>query len=148
MSYLIHTEIDIGAPCQAVWDVLVDLENHSKWNPFIRKIKGVIGPGEQLHMEPRTDDGRDHAFDPVVTEFVDGKSFAWTGNVLHRLIASGIHRFELEALSPTTCRVHHDEIFSGLLLPITILYAGGKTRRGFEEMNSALKDEVEKRASA
>lgn len=146
MGYLIHTEIDIDASCQQVWDVLVDLPAHAAWNPFIRKISGVIGPGEQLHMEPRTDDGRDHAFDSVVTEFDDGKSFAWTGNVIHRLIASGIHRFELEALGPNKCRVHHDEIFSGLLLPITVLYAGGKTRRGFEEMNVALKAEVEKRA--
>ncbi|MEN8723640.1 MAG: SRPBCC domain-containing protein [Alphaproteobacteria bacterium] len=148
MSYLIHTEIDIDAPRQLVWDVLVDLDRHTDWNPFIRKIEGTIGPGEKLHMEPRTDDGRDHAFDPVVTEYVAGKSFAWTGNVLHRLIASGIHRFDLEDLSDGRCRVHHDEIFSGLLLPITILYAGGKTRRGFEEMNVALKGEVESRATA
>lgn len=145
MPYHIHTEIDIDAPVRTIWDVLVDLESYADWNPFIKSATGAIIAGGSLHMEPRTDDGRDHSFDPVITEFEDGVRFAWTGHVLHPRLATGVHRFILEPLSDTKCRVHHDEDFSGLLLPITILYAAGKTRRGFEDMNVALKAEVERR---
>jgi uncharacterized membrane protein len=35
----IHTEIDIGAPVEKVWDLLTDFKNFELWNPFIRKIE-------------------------------------------------------------------------------------------------------------
>ena len=31
----IHTEIDISAAAEQVWDVLADFETYAQWNPFI-----------------------------------------------------------------------------------------------------------------
>lgn len=36
----ITTEIEIAAPPDAVWAVLVDYDRYSEWNPFISKLSG------------------------------------------------------------------------------------------------------------
>tara|TARA_R100000278_G_C5377313_1_gene131183 strand:- start:307 stop:483 length:177 start_codon:yes stop_codon:yes gene_type:complete len=44
----IQTEIDIYADVSTVWNVLMDFENHPKWNPFIKSISGEKVPGKKL----------------------------------------------------------------------------------------------------
>ena len=38
-------------PAQAVWDVLVDFDRYSEWNPFCVEASGVLKVGEPLSMK-------------------------------------------------------------------------------------------------
>ena len=52
----IVTKIEINAPPSRVWQVLSDLEKYPTWNPFIKKISGLLARNEKLevHMpDPR-----------------------------------------------------------------------------------------------
>ena len=50
----LHSEIEINAPAQHVWEVLTDFASYPQWNPFIRRASGVPRTGERLEvrMEP------------------------------------------------------------------------------------------------
>lgn len=146
MGHLIHTEIEIDAPAPLVWELLTDLAGYERWNPFVQKAEGTIGPGEKLTVSPRDSSGRSYTFTPTVKQFEEGRLFSWFGSVLHPALMGGDHSFELVPLEGARTRLIHDEVFSGLLLPLIILFAANKTRTGFEEMNLAIKQEAERRA--
>lgn len=148
MGHLIETRIDIDAPAALIWDLLTDLPGYESWNPFVQKAKGVIAPGETLIVSPRDASGRSYTFKPQVRLYEEGRAFSWFGAVLHPWLMGGDHRFLLEPLSDTQTRLHHDEEFSGLLLPLIILFAAQKTRTGFDDMNQAIKAEAERRATS
>ncbi|MGB0143080.1 MAG: SRPBCC family protein, partial [Luminiphilus sp.] len=38
--------VQIAAPAQAVWDVLVDFGRYREWNPFCVEASGVLEVGE------------------------------------------------------------------------------------------------------
>jgi hypothetical protein len=58
-------------------------------------------------------------------------------------VFDGEHVFELEPLDTGGTRFVHRESFRGILVPPLAKTLDTKTRRGFEAMNQALKDEVE-----
>jgi uncharacterized membrane protein len=41
----LHTEIDVEAPAERVWEVLMDFASYPQWNPFIRNISSLPAPG-------------------------------------------------------------------------------------------------------
>ena len=43
----LHSEIEIAASAQRVWDILTDFSSYPQWNPFIRRISGEAKIGER-----------------------------------------------------------------------------------------------------
>ena len=41
MRHQLHTEIEIEAPADIVWDILTDLDHYEDWNPFIVSSAGT-----------------------------------------------------------------------------------------------------------
>ena len=139
----IQTHIDIDAAPERVWAVLTDFTRHPSWNPFIREIRGEVREGARLYVRLGPPDGKPMTFKPVVTQAEHGRSFAWRGTLLAAWVFSGEHAFRLEALGPARTRLHHGEVFGGLLVPFLKRSLNTDTRRGFELMNEALKREAE-----
>lgn len=143
MNLKIHTEIDINAPASKVWHYLTDLAQYKNWNPFIVNAEGKIQIGETILVEPKVPGRGSYSFQPVITRYIEGREFSWTGDVMHRHVVSGEHIFILEPTGGNTVRLIHDEIFSGALAPLVVLFGGKKTKKGFIRMNEALKQAVE-----
>jgi len=59
MAGIFEVKIQIAAPPEYVWKVLIDFEKYEEWNPFITKIEGEpkIGSHIVLHvrLNPRLD---------------------------------------------------------------------------------------------
>ena len=45
MRHQLHTEIEIDAPTETVWETLTKLENYPNWNPFIVSAEGTVAVG-------------------------------------------------------------------------------------------------------
>ena len=44
-------KVHIAAPPEKVWDVLVNFDCYSQWNPFCVEARGVLAVGEPLTMK-------------------------------------------------------------------------------------------------
>ncbi len=145
MSYSVCTQIEIQAPASVVWDLLIDLDQYHRWNPFIVQAKGRIAPGARVEVSPQLTARRRTTFWPDVTSYVEGCQFAWTGAIVHPWFAQGEHLFRLQPIAADRVLLEHNEVFFGIGGLLVGLLGAKLTQRGFDAMNRALKREAESR---
>jgi hypothetical protein len=143
----LYTEIEIDAPAETVWRILMDFENYPSWNPFIRRVEGETKPGSALKVFIQPSGGTGMTMKPNVVEHSANVKFSWLGSLLVKGLFDGKHEFLLEPLPGSAgnkVKFIQREEFSGILAPVIWALIKKNTRRGFEEMNSALKVLAEK----
>lgn len=146
MHHQLHTEIDIDATPDVVWQVLSDLDAYAEWNPFITSAAGRPEVGQKLINRLEPPGGRAMTFKPSVTVVEDGKVFEWLGELGFSGVFDGRHRFELEA-SPNGTKFTQAESFDGVLVGLMRNSLDTQTKAGFEVMNVALKARAESLAA-
>ena len=139
----LSTHIIINAPTSYVWQVLMDHDHYSKWNPFISGISGEAKTGSTLAVEITTPGKKPMQFAPTVLVNQEQKEFRWLGHLFIKGLFDGEHFFMLEAISKEQTKLIHGEYFSGLLSSLILKNIGKETKSGFEAMNKALKHEAE-----
>ena len=141
MGRRIDTSIDIGAPRERVWAVLLDFAAYPQWNPFIKKISGRVLVGETLEALIEPPGRAAQTFRPTVIRVDPEFGFAWQGSLPIPGLFTGEHVFALSNIAGGT-RFDHSESFSGLLVPML----GGVLRDseiGFRAMNEALRQRAQ-----
>ena len=109
----------------------------------MKSISGAPVESERLKIEVLPEGAKKSmVFTPVVQKVKKNKHFSWKGSLPIPGLFTGIHIFEIEENRNNVVFVHKEE-FSGILIPFmkSMLQA---TEIGFEKMNKALKDRVEK----
>ena len=142
MHHELHTEIDIDATPEVVWQVLTDLDRYAEWNPFITSSAGIARVGERLVNRMEPPGGRPITFKPKVTVVEEGQIFEWLGRLGVPGLFDGRHRFELEASGAGT-RLTQSESFDGLLVRFMRSSLDNNTKAGFDAMNVAVKARAE-----
>ena len=135
----IHTEIEIHATAERVWQVLTDFAAYPQWNPFIRRVEGETRAGARLHVFIQSSGGKGMSFRPTVLMVEPNRVFRWLGHLWVPGLFDGEHSFTIEPLGEDRLRFVQSERFGGLLLPLLTKMLDRDTRRGFEDMNRALK---------
>ena len=148
MHHELHTQIDIDATPETVWNILTDLDNYTDWNPFIIEASGNVTVGEKLVNRIQPPGKKAMTIKPVVTAVEPAKTFEWLGHLGFPGIFDGRHRFDLEATPAGGTRVIHSEMFDGVLVRFLRKMLDTQTKAGFEAMNSALKTRAEAHAGA
>lgn len=148
MTRQLITGIEIDAPPNIVWEVLTDFKHFDQWNPFIRSVTGEATEGTKLQVQIQPPGGNGMTFRPVVLVAEADRELRWLGRFLFPGVFDGEHRFQIEQLSDRRVRLTHSEAFSGLLVPFLWRSLDTQTRKGFEEMNQALKLRAENYSSA
>lgn len=139
----IHTEIEIDASAEKVWRVLTDFAAYPQWNPFVRRVEGEVSVGTRLHVFIHPSGGKEMSFRPTVLVAESNRELRWLGRLWLPGIFDGEHSFVIEPLSEGRVRFIQRERFNGLLVPLVSKMLDRDTRRGFEEMNRALKQRAE-----
>lgn len=142
----IHSEIEIAASAEQVWAVLCDFALYPQWNPFIRSVVGKADPGSRLHIVVQPTGGRPMRFSPRVLSAQTGRELCWLGHFLAPGVFDGEHRFVIRPLGEGRVHFEQSERFRGLLVGPFRGSLDRDTKRGFAEMNRALKTRVEERA--
>lgn len=135
-----RTETDIDAPAERVWQVLMDFDAFPEWNPFIRLVRGRPEVGSRLDVEIGASGARAMRFRPTVVKVVPNREFRWLGRVAVRGLFDGEHIFELEPRGSLGTRFVQRERFRGLFVPFLARRLEKDVRRGFDEMNRALRE--------
>lgn len=142
-THHLHTEIEIDASVERVWAVLSDFASYPQWNPFIKRVVGAPRQGTRLEVTIQPSGGKAMRFKPVVLSAEAGRELRWLGRVLLPGVFDGEHRFVIEPLANGKVLFQQSERFNGLLVGPLRASLEKDTRRGFEEMNRALKARAE-----
>lgn len=150
------TTILIDAPLEKVWQVLLDTENYSAWNPFVVKAEaedGVAMPGNKMKLFVRWKNGKGTSSTEIIDETkplytdINGRkrtywSYRFTG-LLHKLgLVHAICEHMLEQFTNGKTAYRTREEFTGLFKYFIPL---ADVQDGFERQTEALKKEAEKR---
>jgi uncharacterized protein YndB with AHSA1/START domain len=81
MSKELFSSIDIAAPAERVWEVLVDFAASPVWNPFITQAEGRLEVGAQLTLRMQPVGGSAVTLRPTVVEVVDRRRLRWQGRL-------------------------------------------------------------------
>jgi hypothetical protein len=141
----IETQIEINAPAERVWSLLMDFPSYPRWNPFIRSIEGNPVVGQSLNVLIQPLGSKAMRFRPTVLKVEPNREFRWKGKLLVPGLFDGEHYFKLEPKPGGGLVFRQGEVFSGLLVPLLRRSLDGATRQGFIAMNEALRQEAEKK---
>ena len=139
----LHSQIEIDAPAERVWELLTDFDTYPQWNPLIRSISGEPTPGERLEARIEPPGGRGMTFKPKVLNAEPNRELRWLGHLLVPGLFDGEHSLAIQPLGEARVRFVQREAFRGLLVPLFARSLDNNTQRGFEEMNRALKERAE-----
>jgi hypothetical protein len=139
----LRSEIEIQASAERVWELLTNFPSFPQWNPFIRKASGNIRVGERLEVNIQPSGASGMTFRPTVVKAEPNRELRWLGHLLISGLFDGEHIFIIEPLGEGRVRFTQREVFTGLLVPLFARSLDTDTRRGFEEMNQALKTRAE-----
>jgi hypothetical protein len=139
----LHSEIEIAASAERVWDILTDFASYPEWNPFIRHISGELKVGERLEVRLEPPDSRGITLRPTVLRAEPNRVMGWVGHLLVPGLFDGEHSLATEPLEENRVRFVQHEAFKGVLVSLLARSLDNNTLRGFEEMNEALKERAE-----
>lgn len=140
----LETQIDIAAPIEKVWSLLIDFPSYPRWNPFIRSIEGTLEIGQSLKVFIQPPGASGMRFHPTVLVLQPNRELRWKGKLFLPGLFDGEHYFRLTAKAGGGTTLNQGETFSGLLVPLFRRSLDGATRQGFVAMNEAIKREAEK----
>jgi hypothetical protein len=141
--YQLKSEIDIAATPERVWSILINFAAYPDWNPFIRTIRGTPDLGASLVVRIQPSGTKGMTFRPTVTRVVRAQELRWLGRLLVPGLFDGEHRFAIQPLVDGKILFQQSELFRGILVPLFKRTLDRDTKRGFIEMNHALKVRAE-----
>ena len=140
---VLYSEIEIAASAERVWRILTDFASYPQWNPFIRRISGEPTAGERLEVRLEPPGGMGITLRPTVLNAEPNRELRWLGRLLVKGLFDDEHSLAIQQLGENHVRFVQSEAFNGLLVPLFARSLDKSTRRGFEEMNYALKVRAE-----
>src|SRR5215207_10570305 len=117
MSKELISSIDIEAPAEKVWELLIDFTAYPTWNPFITRAEGPVEVDGRLTLRMQPVGGSVVTLRPTVVEVVEGHRLRWQGRLGVRGLFDADHLFILEPQGAAASRLIQQEQFSGLLVP-------------------------------
>ncbi|MEX1365322.1 MAG: SRPBCC domain-containing protein [Nannocystaceae bacterium] len=139
----IRAEIEIGAPPQAVWDVLANHEHWSKWNPVLMAlhVDGPLREGMPARLTVQLGPPMGPRTIPVrLVAAREPHELAWEGGPAGLIRAR--HGFVLEPTATGT-RVVHTEVFEGTVASPLIWLLRSRLEKSYERFNRGLRDRCE-----
>ena len=139
----IKTELEIMASSERVWQVLTDFPNYSKWNPVMVQVKGEAKVRTKLEIHLRTRGGKNRIYKPTITKVQPNRELRWFGKSLFPGMLNGERIFTIHSLGINNVRFFHIQIFTGLAVYVAGSRLDRDIRDTLNEMNVALKKQVE-----
>src|SRR5688572_25203185 len=84
----IRTEVAIEASTETVWRCLTEDPDWGAWNPFIKRVEGVLAAGQKLKNTMEIPGQKPMTFKPTVLSAEPGKELRWKGRLLSSCLFS------------------------------------------------------------
>ncbi|MDJ0657096.1 MAG: SRPBCC domain-containing protein [Xanthomonadales bacterium] len=131
----VNTQIDIAAPPEEIWAVLLDAKRYPEWNPILEPLSGTYKAGETITYR-MTIDGESSEVSSTVVGLVPNKELNQFGGVVGILTFD--HHWVLEPIEGGT-RVTQYENYRGIAVPF---WNPASVKDAYEEANRQLAELV------
>lgn len=141
----LYTEIEINAPRQKVWRVLVHKEKWVYWNTFLYDCAPdrKFAVGQEVFLSLRRVSGEDETeFQPRITLFQPPVCLKWVSTIPGFMTEQV---FELQDMGHDRTKYIHQENFSGALTRLFLPFIRSDEQQGIRRMARELKQFVEER---
>jgi uncharacterized protein YndB with AHSA1/START domain len=101
---VVESELEIDAPIDLVWSVLVDYPRYSLWNPLLVRVEGEAREGELLLVHGGDGESVRDKTQVRVARVDPPRELRWS----HPRRGESVRGWRLHALGPTRTRVVHD----------------------------------------
>lgn len=142
----VSATVDINAPSDLVWNVLIDFDSYHKWNTFIPKVEGRFEVGWEINLHVNLVPKKAPLLQRERINLIDhsSKKFYWGVVRFHRIFLVANRLQEVESLGGNRTRYRTDDRLSGLLNPLVFYLYGNAMKIGFEKSARDLKEYCER----
>jgi hypothetical protein len=135
----LNNELEISASAEQVRHILTDFASFSQWNPFLHPLSGQPTAGARLKMKIQPSGARAITSRATMLKAEPNSELRWRERFLMPGLLDVEHVFSIEPLDANRVRFTQREISTGVLVSLRARRRNTDTRRGFREMNQALK---------
>ncbi len=139
---LLTSQIEISAPREVVWGVLIDFGSYAEWNPVEIQAHGDAVVGGTLEHTAQLPGRKPMTFKAKVIEANFPRAVAWKGRIAIPGLFDVTHHFEIDELDARHSRLRQFEHFSGVLVPFMRAVLRD-TQAAFGLANEAIKQRAE-----
>ena len=139
---LLHT-VEIAAPAERVWQVIVDLDRYPEWNPFVVACRSSLRVGEPIEMRVRVFPFFAQPQRETILEHEPGRLLCYglPKRGSGALFSRRCH--EVEAQGPERARYVSRFELDGWMEPVVRSLLGRLLAAGFAAMSAAIGERAE-----
>ena len=150
MVRAVGASIEIDAPIEQVWSVLVDVARYPEWNPFTVSVDTTLELGAPVDMRVcllgrHRKDGTPRTMHQVeyITSYTEGTRLSWGADVGPGWFIKADRFQELTDLGDGRTRYETVDEFTGVGVRFMLMLMERHMARGFGEVAHALKARCE-----
>ena len=143
MPFVLHHVVEVDAPPERVWEVIVDLPSYGEWNPFVVGAASTLEVGDPIEMKVKIFPFLTQRQRETIVEHESGKRLCYAVRGVPTGAIRSHRRHEVEALSPGRTRYTSHFELGGWLSPVVKLLLGGRLTIGFKGNTRGLKERAE-----
>ena len=144
MSNLIESvTVEIDAPAEFVWSVLIDYPNYPQWNPYTLAVDTTLAIDSPIDLTLPKPDGSEGTWvsREYIREVAPPRLLRYdTGDTFPGLL--GVRDQLITALGSERCSYRTFETFTGKYADAVFAAQGADVKKGFESVAHALRDRV------
>jgi len=142
MPVTLEHRIGIQAPAEHIWAIVSDITAWPTWAPLYTRIDGILRIGANWTLDVALEGLKPRTIKGEVLDWVPNEQIHVRFKAMRGLI-SNTRFLEIEALSEANCIFANGEVFGGVLGARAARAVRGPVRKGFAQMNEALKARAE-----
>ncbi|MCY1433354.1 Polyketide cyclase / dehydrase and lipid transport [compost metagenome] len=137
--------MEIAAPAELVWSVLVDLPSYPQWNPYTVKVESTLRLGEPVNLflpNPAQPGELLHVIEHLA-DFDPPRLLAWEMHSTADNPDAARREQIIEPTGPASCRYHTTDLFLGATADQVMEMHGPWVKQGFDAVALAVKERAE-----
>lgn len=136
-------KVEIAAPIELVWEILLDLDSYGEWNPFTYRVDTTLKIGDPVDLYVRMPKRGDRMQTEQVRIVEEPNTLSWGTKLGFEFLLKAQRYQCLKSIDDNRCEYSTWDDFDGALTWLVVGLFGEDMLNGFNNMSYALKERAE-----